>query len=72
MNRDFFLVVDSDLRWVFQVSADGKKFSKLPLSNARVPVQAEYDPVTSRVSFLLFLNFVYQTFTSMHDFCCHP
>ncbi|XP_076806544.1 uncharacterized protein LOC143450032 [Clavelina lepadiformis] len=49
LEKNFFLVVDSDMQWIYQVSANGKSFSKLSIPNLSIPVQVEYDPETTRV-----------------------
>lgn len=50
MKTDFHLVVDSDMKQIFQVAADGISYSKLNIPGLNVPVQTEYDPDTGRVS----------------------
>ena len=50
MKTDFHLVVDSDMKQIFQVAADGISYSKLNIPGLNVPVQTEYDPDTGKVS----------------------
>lgn len=49
IEEDFFLVVDSDMHWIFQISSDGKKFSRLNIPQVKSPVQVEFDPETKIV-----------------------
>ncbi|XP_039250698.2 uncharacterized protein LOC120328317 [Styela clava] len=49
IEKDFFVAVDADMHWIFQISADGSQYTRLKLPGVRVPVQVEFDPETKMV-----------------------
>lgn len=51
MKGQFFLIVDSDMHIIFQISADGSRYSRLILPNVKIPVQVEFDSDTEVVWF---------------------